>query len=150
MDSRLLEWLLLTSDDWGQPTAVYSLNRFRQHVCLAEGTARECPNGYLAWGPYVKAEDGAGVRVRYDVQIEQPGISVWLDLSSNAGKNRIARSRTHTIDQPGLHSFEFQARLGADADSLEGRLNASASVGLGAHAIAVENAELTVVSSNGN
>jgi hypothetical protein len=146
--SRELEILALAShEDAAEITTSYPLDRFTQHPCLKEMTVQDCPNGYLVWGPYVNSPKGMSARLRYDIQVTRRGVNAWLDLSVEAGQSPIAQSRVYRLEEAGVHTFEFHARLGDEGKAVEGRLNAFAGAGLKDYPIAIENAELTLLRS---
>jgi hypothetical protein len=120
----------------------YHLAQFKAHPCLSRPTMKDCPNGYLSWGPYAKATKGTDLQLRYDVETDRAGVTFWLDIASNGGNDRLARSEPIEIAEPGLHSFELAATLMDDADLIEGRLNVSAQPNLGGHFVKLRGAEL--------
>jgi glucan phosphoethanolaminetransferase (alkaline phosphatase superfamily) len=143
---RELKLLALNRVPLGHTIGVYHLDRFKEHACLRHNDAANCPNGYLVWGPYVKGTKGADVQLRYDIDAERAGAKVWFDLAARGGKERLAKSRVYRIAEPGSHTFELSARLGSDAEGIEGRMNANGIENAGAHTLAVRQAELKLAS----
>lgn len=126
-------------------SAVYPVGRFTQHDCLSAPGVAACPSGFLSWGPYVSGRRGEQVRLRYDIEARRAGARVWFDVAARQGSDEIARSRVFDIDEPGIHSFALAARLLADVDAIEGRMNADGGASLPSDALAVRDAELRLL-----